>query len=104
MNPTQATSVTSGQAYPIASSSLPAWSQQGSNGALPSASFPQLENPGTFVTPSLSTASSSPSTSCFSSPGPASPTLYCAQTQDGTWLTWRWYRCEFMTYMYEHDG
>ena len=36
---------------------------------------------------------SSPNTGgCASSPGPASDTLYCAQTGTPSWLAWRWYK------------
>ena len=52
----------------------------------------QFTAPGPRTTPERTEALSSPSTSCFASPGPASDTLYCTQTGEGTWITWRWYR------------
>ena len=37
-------------------------------------------------------ASSGPPGGCRDSPGPASPTLYCVQSQSPTWVAYRWYR------------
>jgi len=36
--------------------------------------------------------SNPPAGGCASSPGPASSTLYCAQTTAKSWLAWRWYK------------
>lgn len=33
-----------------------------------------------------------PAGSCASSPGPAAPSLYCAQTKSPSWVAWRWYK------------
>ena len=77
-------------AQPIAAADLPAWATEASGG-FPSQPFREKTDNGQYTSPADGSTPTA-ETSCFSSPGPASMTLYCARTAAGSWLTWRWYR------------
>ena len=57
--------------------------------ALREAAFPHKPPSGPY---SVLNAGAGPPGGCRDSPGPASPTLYCVQSQSPTWVAYRWYR------------
>ena len=57
--------------------------------ALREATYPRKAPSGPY---SALNASAGPPGGCRDTPGPASPTLYCIQSQSPSWVAYRWYR------------
>jgi len=69
------------------SSTLEPTTASGVSSALRNQEFPTKEQWGPW-----DALNHQPAGDCSTSPGPASSTLYCAQTVGSSWLAWRWYK------------